>query len=40
MRKFGKQIDLDLLDFNQALPLVRQEMIDFVVQLPDFKFGF
>ena len=39
MREFGKQIDLDLLDFNQPLPLVRQQMIDFVVQLPDFKFG-
>ena len=40
MREFGKQIDLNLLDFDQPLPLVRQQMIDFVVQLPDFKFGF
>ena len=39
MRKFGKQIDLNLLDFNQPLPLVRQQMIDFVVQMPDFKYG-
>jgi len=40
MCKFRKQIDLNLLDFNQPLPLARQEVVDFVVQLPDFKFGF
>jgi len=38
-RDFRKQIDLDLLNFDQPLPLVRQEVVDFVVQVPDFKFG-
>jgi hypothetical protein len=40
VRDFRKQINLDLLNFNQTLPLVRQEVIDFFVQVPDFKFGF
>jgi hypothetical protein len=30
--KFRKQIDLDLLDFNQAFPLVRQQVVDFVAK--------
>ena len=35
---FGKQFDLDLLDFDQTLPLARQQMVDFFMQVPDLEF--
>ncbi len=36
---FGKQFDLDLLDFGQTLPLARQQMVDFFMQVPNLQFG-
>ena len=38
-REFRKQVDLNLLNFNQPLPLVGQQMVDLVVQVSDFKFS-
>jgi hypothetical protein len=38
--EFRNQIDLDLLYFDQPLPLVGQQMVDLVVQVPDFELGF
>ena len=35
---FGKQFDLDLLDFGQALPLAGQQMVDFFMQVPNLQF--
>ena len=36
MDKFLHQVHLDLLDLEQPLPLVREELVEFPVQLTDF----
>ncbi len=33
------QLHLDFLDFHQAFPLVGEEMIDFLMQVPDLQLG-
>jgi hypothetical protein len=33
-----QQLELEFLDLHQALPLVRQQVIDFFVQVPDLQF--
>jgi hypothetical protein len=33
-------LKLDLLDFGQPLPLAREDVVDLLVQVPDFQFGF
>jgi hypothetical protein len=35
-----KQLDLDLLNLEQPIVLAAQQMIDFLVQVPDFELGF
>src|SRR5574343_1051215 len=37
--QFVEQIELDFLDFDHPLPLVRQQVVDFFVQLADFQLG-
>jgi hypothetical protein len=34
-----QEVDLDLLDFQQAAPLMNHLMIQLVMQLPQFQFG-
>ena len=36
---FFQQFDLNLLNFEDAIVLVSQEMIDFLVQVPNLEFG-
>ena len=37
---FFQQFDLDLLDFEEAIVLPPQQMIDFLMQVPDLELGF
>src|SRR6266545_8179551 len=36
---FFEQLDLDLLNLEEAIVLPSQQVIDFFVQVPDFEFG-
>ena len=33
------ELDLEFLDFREPLPLARDQMVDLLVQVPDFEFG-
>jgi len=37
---FFQQFDLYLLNFEEAIVLLSQEMIDFLVQVPNLELGF
>jgi hypothetical protein len=37
---FFQQFDLDLLDFKEPVVLPPQQVIDFLVQMPNLEFGF
>jgi hypothetical protein len=37
--EFFEQLDLDLLNLEESIVLLLQEVIDFLVQVPDFQFG-
>ncbi len=39
-RRVLHQLQLDLLDFGQPLPLPGEDVIDFFVQVPDFELNF
>jgi hypothetical protein len=36
--EFGQQIQLQLLNFHQSFPLMGEQMVDLLVQVPDFQF--
>jgi hypothetical protein len=37
--KFFEQLNLDLLNLEEPIGLTPQEMIGFLVQMPDLQFG-
>ena len=37
---FFQQFDLDLLNLKESVVLLSQEVIDFLVQVPNLEFGF
>src|SRR6266403_3210405 len=38
--EFFQQFDLNLLNLEEPIVLASQQVIDFFVEMPDFKFGF
>jgi hypothetical protein len=37
LAELGEKIELELLDLYQALPLVREQVVDLLVELPDLQ---